>query len=215
MHALTPHVCVCGVGSKNAADAARGLIDKGVYGLLSWGVAAALVPDLKPGQLLLPKSIVDDGGSSVSADPLWHESALQVLREGAEPVLAPLAESRQLLQSSTDKTELNRVSGACAADMESFAIGRVAAEAGLPFLAVRCVVDALTTRVPPLVGTAITPHGHPDKRALLLGCLFRPWTVVELFILGLAFARTVKALRPVARCVMAGELHLMKPGSRE
>lgn len=195
----TVSIRTSGVGAENATKAATQLVNDGVTGLLSWGVAGALVPGLKTGQLLLPRHIIDDEGAQRATDTAWHRRAVAALSHRARPVTAPVAQSRAVLADTAAKTELGRSTGACAADMESFAVGTVAEASGVRFLTVRCIVDNLEMNIPSAVGRAVRPDGHDNLFALVGPCLRNPWLLIDLIRLGLAFNTAAQSLRQAAK----------------
>lgn len=57
---------------------------------------------------------------------------------------------------------MGEATGACAADMESAAIARVAANAGIPFIAIRAIVDPIYFSPPDALLSAVYPDGGVD-----------------------------------------------------
>ncbi len=78
-------------------------------------------------------------------------------------------------------------------DMESYWLGSLAREAGVPFLAVRAVSDPLTESLPPLDGL-VDAFGRAKKKALSRYLLAHPITAGELLRLGLHVRRAQKSL---------------------
>ncbi|HEY7347214.1 MAG TPA: hypothetical protein VH599_02760 [Ktedonobacterales bacterium] len=78
-------------------------------------------------------------------------------------------------------------------DMESYWLGSLAQEAGVPFLAVRAVTDPLTESLPPLDGL-VDAFGRTKKRAMSRYLLAHPLVTGELARLGLHTRRAQKSL---------------------
>ena len=106
-------------------------------------------------------------GRALAADTAWHAALCEGVR-GAVPLsTAPLAHATHLLEDAAAKAELLARLGACAADMESAAVAAVALESGVPFLAVRVVLDDAGTVLP--AGVARSFGGtEPSPGPLLL-----------------------------------------------
>ena len=78
-------------------------------------------------------------------------------------------------------------------DMESFWLGTLAREAGVPFLAVRSVSDPLSESLPPLDGL-VDAFGRTKMQAMSRYLAGHPITAVQLIRLGLHARRAQKSL---------------------
>ncbi|MFQ5701990.1 MAG: purine phosphorylase, partial [Acidobacteriota bacterium] len=143
-------VLVCGIGPDRAARAARRLFERGAGALISWGFAGGLSPELLPGDAVIPSAVMDPQGRRFEADPTWRGHLLARLGMPTEdgPGMT-LATTSMPLTSAAAKRSYHLHSGAEAVDMESAAVAAVAAEAGLPFLAIRAICDSVTEDLPP------------------------------------------------------------------
>jgi adenosylhomocysteine nucleosidase len=65
--------------------------------------------------------------------------------------------------------------------MESYAVAAVAAEAGVPFVAVRAIADPAEQPLPRAVTGIIGPDGMPRLDRLVLRLCLRPWECPSLF----------------------------------
>jgi len=88
-------------------------------------------------------------------------------------------------------------------DMESFWLGSLAQEAGVPFLAVRAVSDPLSESLPPLDGL-IDAFGRTKKRAMSRYLLAHPIACSELVRLGFHARRAQKSLTNFALNFLKG-----------
>lgn len=170
---------VSGARPGKAEREARRLVEAGCRLLLSWGVAGGLDPLIRPGQMLIPAAVVDEGGGC------WPLSA-DLAAAAAEVAPAPFhweehGQGRlmlgldRLVLEPEDKSALFALTGALAADMETHCVARVAAEAGLPALAVRAVGDPVDGRIPGLAARALDENGRPRLGQVAAGLVRRPW----------------------------------------
>src|SRR5579863_1183382 len=68
-----------GVAAQTTA-LAEALLRDGAEALVSFGVAGALAPTLRPGDLLLPRAVIDESGVRHTVDAAWHAQVVQALR---------------------------------------------------------------------------------------------------------------------------------------
>ena len=211
-------VCRTGIGER-VEGAMRAVLERyEASSVLSAGVAGALDPDLRAGDLLLCETLVS------GADP----QALVVLSDAALLEAAASAAARAGLRvrrgrsltvdriagDPAAKAELRLTTGADVVEMESHRAGRIATEKGLPFVAARAVLDEAGDPLPELPGLvapdgstriwAVLPYlaAHPQRLPLLLRlarCQRRALETLGLFLeafAGLAPALPVAGGRP-------------------
>lgn len=168
--------------------AARVLIAAGASGLMSIGLAGGLAPTLKPGSVVLATEVIC-GDRRYPTDSVWHRLAL---RPGmvAAPLLTPAAP----LLTCADKAAAHAASGAAAVDMESGAVARVAAAAGLPFLALRAIADPAGRAVPAAAMRVVDGQGGLRAGAALRALLRHP---LAMLMLACETRRAMAALRMV------------------
>lgn len=199
-------VALSGMGPARAAATARALVAEGVDGLISWGSAAALVPVLAPGDLLLPRQVIAASGSIFDTDEAWRGGLVVKLAERVRIREGALAESPELLVDTAGKQRLQAASSAAAADMESAAIAAVAAEFGLPFIAIRAIVDDATMSVPLAARAAVDGDGALRPQRMLRALLRRPSTLHaqlrSLKQLSVAFRAAQISLGRTADCLL-------------
>ncbi|MFO1289881.1 MAG: phosphorylase [Nitrosomonas sp.] len=160
-------IWICGIGEAAAHKAAIGLRDQGVSALVSFGVAGALNASLRPGDLVLPEHIQIEESDRVSVALAWRARIKQLLPKHVNVAGGTLATSRQMLSSEAAKRAFSETHGACAVDMESGAIAKVAAETGIPFVALRAITDPLEFSPPPILMDAVYPDGSVNIPQLL------------------------------------------------
>ena len=165
-------LAVNGMGCAAAAAAASALVGAGAGALVSFGLAGGLDPALDPGAVLLPVRILSADGAPIATTGSWRARLEQALAPQAFVAHGPLLTSPRAIASVEAKSTLFRKSGAVAVDMESYAIAQVALEAGVPFLAVRVIVDGAADSLPHAVAAAADAAGEL-RLWRLIGALVR------------------------------------------
>ncbi|VBB69120.1 Adenosylhopane nucleosidase, HpnG [invertebrate metagenome] len=162
-HPLLIHCA--GQGARQATQAAVSLIQQGVTGLVSFGLAGGLMPALRPGTVVLANAIIvptSDGQRLFFPHPSWHER-LHTRLTALAPLTVPIAASDSVIATVGARMRLAADTGAGAVDMESGAVALCAIMAGLPFLVVRVTADPAERTLPPAIFSSVDTHGrlHP------------------------------------------------------
>jgi hopanoid-associated phosphorylase len=186
-----------GTGPENAKNASQLLIKKGAKRLISWGCAAALKANLKPGDLVLPQILHCENKQQLSLTSPWFQYTLEQL-SSLNPSTGSLAESSVIVAKSSDKKTLHKQTRAIALDMESIAIARTAIKNNLPVLVIRCIADPLTMNLPDAVSYALNKQGDVVLAKLLWFLLTHPTELPSLVKLGLHFNAAKNKLKLVA-----------------
>ncbi len=192
-------LAVSGVGPERAGHAAEALLDQGATALLSWGFAGALVPELRPGTLVAPERI--EGASSGPIDPNWRRRLLAHTGASSRIIGGKLAHSDSTLEGPTQKHRLALETGAVAVDQESAAVAAVAARAGVPFLAIRAILDPVELRLPPRLTKMAADSGTVTATWALLTLLRHPGELQHLARLAMPLRQAKRSLRGLARRV--------------
>lgn len=152
----------CASGRERLLDRVDAAAAAGCVGIVSFGVAGGLDPVLVPGDRIIATSVVTDAGR-YRADEAWARALLAALpgsmRADISGVDAPIA-------SPADKLALHRSHRTAAVDTESHIAAAVAARRGLPFAAVRVVLDPAHRRLPPAALVPLRHDGSADVRAV-------------------------------------------------
>ncbi len=201
-HAGGIAVRVSGIGPEAASRTAGALADAGATALVSWGVAGGLDPALRPGAIVLPAAVIDDGGRRYPTTAAWRERQDALLGPLRRPVSGDLLSLAAALAGAPAKARAFRATGAVAVDMESLAIAAVASARGLPFLAVRVIVDAAEDELPQAVVAASAGGGLRLGR-LATGLLSSPSEIAALWRLARRFGTARGCLRRIARAGLA------------
>ncbi|WP_175754225.1 phosphorylase [Burkholderia ambifaria] len=128
---------------------------RGCAGIVSFGTAGGLAPDLAPGALVIADAI-DGPFGRVQTDPAWSARLVAALHD--TPVWARVTRGTMAAVSAPvvgeqEKASLHRAKGALAVDMESHIAAAFAASRGVPFAVCRAIVDP-TWRTLPRAATA-------------------------------------------------------------
>ncbi|MGY6216288.1 phosphorylase family protein [Methylolobus aquaticus] len=190
-------VAVAGAGAANAAAAAETLVAQGVRRLVSWGCAGALSDELLPGDLVIPRELVFADGTTARLAGPWHEQLLTRLQPTTPIRTESITESVGIVASSAAKRSLHAASGAIATDMESGAVARTAQKHGVPWLAIRSIVDAAAVTLPRAAQAALDRDGEMIVSRLLLQLLRTPTEIAPLLRLGRAFRLAMQTLSAV------------------
>jgi adenosylhomocysteine nucleosidase len=170
-----------GMGAEAAGRAAAALLATGPRAVVAAGFCGALDPALRVGDLVAAEAVADEGGARFPADP-----ALLAAAPGRRGVLVS---ARRLARTPADRARLDGL----AVDLESAAIARRCADAGVPFLALRAVTDE-AGHVLPDFDRLTDAAGRLTPGAGLLHFLIHPGELRGLVRLGLGARRASRAL---------------------
>ncbi len=188
-----------GVGPHRSRLAAESLLKEGASALLSWGSAGGLVPGLRPGSMILPKTVVAANQVNYPVDLKWHEALWNRLAGHMDLDSRPLAESAQILAHPSAKEALFRQTDAVAVDMESASIALAAHEKGVPFLAIRAIADPVGQAIPEAIQMAVDTSGSVNPFRVVSGLIKRPGDILAVVRLGLGFRAAHASLATVRR----------------
>jgi adenosylhomocysteine nucleosidase len=135
----------------------------GCRGIMSFGVAGGLAPDLRPGDWVVASSVMDSE-IVTPTDPLWSGRLLDLIPQVR---YGPVIGVTHVVTDPSAKRDLHARTGAMAVDMESHIVARFAAEHGLSFAVVRVVVDPAYRRVPNAALVAMRADGCSTIAAIL------------------------------------------------
>ena len=193
-------VALSGIGADRAYMAGSVLVSQGATALLSWGCAAALDDRVSPGCLILPERIIGANGEIHRVSTEWHRRLCQAL-ESQHPIRTEaLVESDVIVKTSAEKRSLARRTQAAATDMESAAQARLAKEYGLPFIAIRAIIDTPSTDIPENVLKALDPEGNINLWKLLTGIMPADW--IKIVRLGFQFNAAQRTLKKTRKLVL-------------
>jgi hopanoid-associated phosphorylase len=190
-------VTVCGPGPRRVAAGINALAGRDGAprwaGILSFGCAGALDPSLRAGDCVLA-SCVAGGAEALPTDPAWTQALAARLPQARR---GPLAGLDAPLAARAAKARLQQQSGALAVDMESHAAALAAQRLGLPFAALRVVLDPAWRSLPPCALAAMREDGGTDLAALLRELARAPGQLGPLTLLAADAWRARRSLRRV------------------
>ena len=182
---------VSGASAARAAEIAKRFCEDGAAAVLSVGVSGGLDPALSPGDL-----IVTDKVHLRGAAPLQPASALAGNASfGGVRMGAPILGSDSIIQSADQKAKLHKDTDAIAVDMESHAVAQAAAQAGVPFLAIRAIADPADRALPAAAMNAVAPDGSTRVMKTLWEAVKSPSQFPALMKLGADSDNALNSLR--------------------
>jgi adenosylhomocysteine nucleosidase len=190
---------VSGMGPRQAALASRALLEKGATALLSWGSAGGLAPELFPGNLILPKTVIASDQSLYHVEVSWHQRLCNRLRGRVEFHTEPLVESTAVVCTPAEKAVLFHRTGAIGVDMESASVAAVAQEAQVPFMVVRAIADSINTTIPESALNAADEFGRSSFLKLIQGLAKHPGEIFDLVHIARHYRAAQRTLAMVAR----------------
>lgn len=178
-------VSCAGLGPLKARAAAELLVDAGVSMLASVGLAGGVDPQQRTGAIVLADQVLGPRGEVLACDPAAVDAIAGRARDaGLTVAQGHLAGTDRPVTTASAKLSLYAATGAVAVDMESHAVAKAAAEAGVPFVALRVIADAAIRNLPRAALAGVTPDGHTRPWAVVATLLYRPWELVGVISLG-------------------------------
>ena len=183
---------VCRDSRRDLPNIVERAVRQGYRGVISFGVAGGLAANLRTGDWVVASAVLDSHVPHAT-DAAWSSSLVATI-PGAiyAPILgvdAPVAEPAM-------KRELHMTTGACAVDMESHVMGRLAAAHGLAFAAARVIIDPAERTIPSAALLGMRPDGGANAWAVLRDVVARPSQLMALVRVAVdAFAARAELLR--------------------
>ncbi|WFU38541.1 phosphorylase [Bradyrhizobium sp. CB82] len=196
---------ICSSSSPTQLRALLTVVDpESIRGVISFGVAGGLDPTLRSGDVVVATEVLA-GDARWGAGLSLSDDLIDKLTSGRRRVVRrSLAGAEEVVTGRSCKAALHLETGAAAVDMESHIAAAYAAEAGLPFAAVRVISDPAHRALPALAREAIKPNGQIDVATILRGVVRNPGTLRALVSTGIDFNRALRSLR-VSRDFLIGD----------
>jgi adenosylhomocysteine nucleosidase len=176
-----------GIGSRRATEVARRALDliAGAELVIGTGVVGALSSGLRPGDLVLSDRILKLHADGRVDEQVTAVGDAELRAVGRSLAIAGIAYStgailtaQSILATGAEKRRAKESTGAIAVDMETAAIAAEAAVRGLPFVAIRAVLDEVDDEV---VGAAMADHNGNVNPLFAASYLLRnPGTMLKL-----------------------------------
>jgi len=186
-------VAVAGGGDSVSLEAKLNALHGDIHGVISIGLAGALSPLLKVGDVIIADRILT-GIEKWDCDNGWR------VRLGSRLPFAlqgPLFGSDVIIERPQTKSGLHDSTGALAVDMESQVAARFAHQRNLPLAGLRVISDDAGHVLPPAALVAMKPDGGIALGRVLVSLLTKPTQIPAL----VRTARTSnKAFAELLRC---------------
>ncbi len=148
---------------------ARALV-RGCPGIISFGVAGGLAPQLRPGTCVVGSAVLS-GSNRMPTSREWSQKLLQTIPDAVSGMLlgvsAPIADPDA-------KRALYLKTGAIAVDMELHIVATVGLQHELPVAAIRVITDPAKRALPASAVAAMRSNGTTNIGAMLRSVLSRP-----------------------------------------
>ena len=176
-----------------------------IRGVISFGVAGGLDPSLRSGDVVVATEVLAGDTRWLAGLSLNEELIASVAMGRRRVVRGGLAGVEEVVVARDGKAALRSETGAAAVDMESHIAAAYAAEAGLPFAALRVISDPASRALPELARSAVKPNGDIDLRKVLRGLARNPMSLRALVSTGIDFNRALRSLRGCRGFLLGGE----------
>lgn len=193
-------VAVTGIGAqaaRAAAEACVGLARHGRCRRVVWiGIAGALSPGLRAGDLIVAANVRAPEGRSLALDPGLVAAAV-----GSGCAVAAVVSTPAPVVTASERRRCWRLVGSpglAVVDMESWEAARVFEAAGLPFAVLRATSDTSQDDLPAALENAVAAAGGISIARLAMAVLRRPQAAVPLAAVRFRAARCGRDLARVA-----------------
>jgi adenosylhomocysteine nucleosidase len=163
---------VIGAGDRQRTAALVESAVRGASCLMSFGIAGALAPELRAGDVVISDEVVAVG-ERWQADP-WFPARVNDLATTIGAFRGPVFGASAILATEAEKRRAWRETGALAVDLESDVVARIAARAGIPFIVARTIADRACRELPPAALIPLSETGTPNLARVLASVLRRP-----------------------------------------
>ncbi|WP_428133776.1 phosphorylase [Bradyrhizobium sp.] len=206
-------IVICSSSDPQQLRALLSTLDSSTFrGVVSFGVAGGLDPSLRTGDVVVATEVMA-GDTRFLADMALNEEMIagaalrrsRVTRRRRRVVRGCLAGVERVVAARACKAALHSETGAAAVDMESHIAAAYAAQAGIPFAALRVISDPAHRALPELAQNAIKPNGDVCLRTIMRGVVRNPMTLSALVSTGIDFNRALRSLRGCREFLVGGE----------
>jgi hopanoid-associated phosphorylase len=167
------------------------LIQRGANQLVSFGIAGALDPSLKPGDLVIGSAVRTRDRERQPVDQKWLVHLTTHLMPAR---VGEVFGSSRIVGPAAEKAMLFRDTGALCVDQESHWVADAAHTRGIPFAVMRAVADRAADTLPPAVLVGLDAQGNPRTAAVMGALLRNPVQLPGLIRVALQTNRALKSL---------------------
>jgi len=194
-------IACAGANSTKAYNQANELAKNGCNILISFGIAGALDPRLKSGDLVLANSLVNAEATTFVPDARQGQKLNIHLSTNLNISNSKFFGSTELISNAEKKQRLFKLHSASAVDMESLGVAQAAQENKCPFLIIRAIADTAYQNLPGASFQSIDKNGNIKIRSILWDLAKHPNDLPGL--IKLAYSSR-KALTSLSRVAMLG-----------
>ena len=197
---------ICSSSDPNQLRALLTTLDPtSIRGVISFGVAGGLDPSLKTGDVVVATEVMAGDTRWLAGLPLTEDQIASIALGRRRVVRGLLAGVEEIVAASTCKAALHSETGAAAVDMESHIAAAYAAEADIPFAALRVISDPAHRALPAYARKAIKPNGDVDLLQIMGSVVRNPRSLRALVSTGIDFNRALRSLRGCRGFLPGGE----------
>lgn len=161
---------ICSGDGRGLATSLTCAVASDCRGVISFGVAGGLSPQLGAGTYVVGSAILS-GTAHFTTDPDWSRGLLQAIPGSVHGLIAGVSAP---IAHPEAKRALHINTGALAVDMESHVVAQVAAARGLPMAAVRVITDPALRALPQAALIANRADGTIDMAAVIRSIMREP-----------------------------------------
>ncbi len=202
---IEAHLVLTGVGGKNAESVVgKAIADFKPSSITSIGFTGLTRADIEAGVLLIADEVTSISkapttwctknlSEPIICDELLKKSALSLAKDAGLPTQTGRLLTLPILARTTPlKKWLGKTLDATGVDMESYTIGRLTRDAGIPFITVRAAVDVIDLELPEVV-SEIAESKHRLK-TIALYLMKNPQDLGRFVTLGVSRLKAQRAL---------------------
>ena len=163
-------LAICGGDGRTLPESLARAIAEDCCGLISFGVAGGLAPDIPAGTSIVGSTIISET-IELATDREWSQALLQLVPDA---ICGAIVGTTAVVAHPETKRSLHMSTGALAVDNESHVVASVAAARHLPMAAVRVVMDPASRELPAAALAAVRANGTIDPVAVVHDIVRRP-----------------------------------------
>ncbi|MBL0337741.1 MAG: hypothetical protein IPP67_00775 [Rhodospirillaceae bacterium] len=190
-------VGVAGGNEKKVKSLTQGFIEQQVEGLVSFGFAGGLDPDLDVGTVIVAKSVATLSGQEILTSAKWGNKIGAQL--GGFYSTGTILGSKYPIIDPQQKIDVFHQTNAVAVDMESYAMAEIAHAYQIPFTIIRVILDPAQKKIHPKIAALFQADGKIDSKGIIKILLKEPKLLKEFLDLGRQFYLARRRLNYVAR----------------
>jgi nucleoside phosphorylase len=153
---------------ENVAMGTNRLINKGADAIISFGLAGALDPTLKPGSIIIAPQVLTPSYKKIPCNPLLGSKIFNLKKNKRGIYFKPILGSNRPITSQSEKRKVFKESKAAAIDMETHIAAQTARKRKIPFFTIRSICDTADQDLPDIISVATK-----NKKKLNLFEIFR------------------------------------------